>query len=503
MRKKRFALNTSTSLLYQITTLACGFILPRLLLLYYGSEVNGLVNSITQFLSIISFLDMGVGAVVQSSLYKPLAENNNREISAIVVSADNFFRRIAEILLAYITILIIFYPRLISSNYSFIYIATLIVAMGINSFAQYYFGVVNRLLLTADQHGYIQYNACTITLILNTFVCAILIKMNCGIQIVKFTTSLIYLARPIVLHYYVKKNYDIDRKQKLSSEPIKQKWNGLAQHIAAVVLDGTDTIVLTIFSTLANVSIYSVYHLVVYGVKQIFTSLTSGIQALMGDMWAKQELDKLNDFFGWVEWSIHTGTVLIFSCVGLLIVPFVSVYTFGVNDVQYSQPLFAALLVLANAAHCLRMPYNLMILAGGHYKQTQKNYVVAAVLNLTSSIVLVRLFGLIGVAFGTLIAMLYQTVWMGIYDSKNLIKWPIKNFVKQLLVDIFTTAIIIVAYWVFSPWFIMKSVTYLSWIFLAVRVSVLVAFITVGVNFLFYNKRILSMLRKMKFDRKE
>lgn len=69
MRKKLLAKNTTASLISQITALVCGFILPRLFLQYFGSEVNGLVNSITQFLSVISFLELGVGAVVQSSLY--------------------------------------------------------------------------------------------------------------------------------------------------------------------------------------------------------------------------------------------------------------------------------------------------------------------------------------------------------------------------------------------------------------------------------------------------
>ena len=79
------------------------------------------------------------------------------------------------------------------------------------------------------------------------------------------TTSLIYLIRPIVLKVYVDKHYSINKKAVYTDEPIKQKWNGLAQHIASVVLDSTDTIVLTVFSTLANVSIYSVYYLVISG----------------------------------------------------------------------------------------------------------------------------------------------------------------------------------------------------------------------------------------------
>ena len=64
MRNKLLAKNTVASLIAQITTLICGFILPRLFLQHFGSEVNGLVNSIVQFLSVISFLELGVGAVV-------------------------------------------------------------------------------------------------------------------------------------------------------------------------------------------------------------------------------------------------------------------------------------------------------------------------------------------------------------------------------------------------------------------------------------------------------
>ena len=91
MRKKKLLKNTIASITFEVTTLICGFILPRLILRYYGSQVNGLVNSITQFLQIIALFDMGVGAVVQSTLYKPLAENDNGLISKIVKSAKRFF----------------------------------------------------------------------------------------------------------------------------------------------------------------------------------------------------------------------------------------------------------------------------------------------------------------------------------------------------------------------------------------------------------------------------
>lgn len=211
-RGKKLALNTITSLILQLVTVVCGFILPRLILESFGSDVNGLVNSITQFLGVITLLDLGVGAVVQSALYKPLTEKDTDMISKIYVSANKFFRRLAEILLVYVVLLMIFYPLIVNKSFGHMYTALLIAAICISSFAQYYFGIVNSLLLNADQRGYIQYTAQIITLILNTIACYIVIKLGASIQIVKLTTSLIFLIRPFFLVLYVKKHYSINRK---------------------------------------------------------------------------------------------------------------------------------------------------------------------------------------------------------------------------------------------------------------------------------------------------
>lgn len=490
MRKKLLAKNTVASLLSQITALVCGFILPRLFLEYFGSEVNGLVNSITQFLGVISFLELGVGAVVQSSLYKPLAEGDKQQVSRVMVSADRFFRRLAQILLGYVLLLVTVYPLIANQSFGYLYTATLIAAISISSFSQYYFGIVNSLLLNADQRGYIQYNAQTITVVLNTVVCVFMIKLGGSVQLVKLTTSLIYLARPLALRIYVNRRYQIDWKIQYDGEPIQQKWNGVAQHIAAVVLDGTDTIVLTLLSTLSNVSIYSVYFMVIKGVKTLFLSMTNGIQSLLGELWARQELEELRKTFGWTEWCIHTGTTFVFSCTAALIVPFVRVYTAGINDANYIQPAFAILLTLANAMHCLRLPYNIMVLAAGHYKQTQKNYIVAATINIVLSVLTVKAWGLIGVAIGTFAAMAYQTVWLAIYDSKHFVSWPMKSVIKQFAVDGITAVFIVVISGILT----MYSVTYLSWIMLAIVTALLAVIITAFLNFIVYKEKMMALI---------
>ena len=494
MRTRKLLYNTISSFVFQITTIICGFILPRLILSNFGTEINGLVNSITQFLGLISFLELGVGAVVQSSLYKPLADKDEDSVSKIIASADKFFKKLGFILFIYVIILVIFYPTFVNQNFGFFYVAFLVVVLSISSFAQYLFGIVNRLLLTADQKGYIQYTVQTVAVILNTFACFVLIYLGCGIHLVKLATSLIYLMQPFLVYLYVKNHYKINKRIKYTVEPIKQKWNGIAQHVASVILDSTDIVVLSTFATLSDVSIYSVYFFVVKGVKQLFLSMTNGITSLIGELWAKQELDNLKNLFGWIEWVIHTGTTFVFGVTAVLIVPFVQVYTKGVNDANYIQPLFGILIVLANAGHCLRLPYNIIILAGGHYKQTQNNYITAALLNIVVSVLAVKKFGLIGVTFGTLIAMLYQTIWMAYYDSNNLIKWPFKNFVKQMLIDIIT----FLSMCILTKVFVLKTVSYIGWILLAIEVSIVGLIVVILINCIFYKKYINKFYKSIK-----
>jgi len=492
-RVKKLALNTVTSLSLQVVTVICGFILPRLILGKFGSDVNGLVNSIAQFLGVITLLDLGVGAVVQSSLYKPLAENDKDSISKIYVSAHRFFKRLATILIVYVGVLIFVYPLIVNKKFGFWFTAALIGAISINTFSQYYFGIVNSLLLSADQKGYVQYTAQIVVLIINTIACALLIKLGASIQIVKLTTSIIYLFRPLYLFFYVKKHYDINNKITFTEEPIKQKWNGMAQHFAAFILVSTDNIVLTLFSSLMNVSIYSVYNLVILGVKNALYSMTNGFQSLMGEMIAKKEKEKLFVFFGYVEWVIHTGTTLVFGCTGVLILSFVEVYTKGINDANYVQPLFAVLIVIANAGHCLRLPYNTLILSAGHYKQTQSNHIISMVLNILISIVAVKFFGLVGVAIGTLIAMAYQTVWMAWYDSKNIINWPFKNFMKQVLVDVLTVVIAGLATFKIP----MISVSYGSFFIRAILVFICWSVIVCAINSVFYAEKMKKLVYKL------
>ena len=490
---RTLALNTFTAIMLQIVTVVCGFILPKLILGTYGSNINGLVSSIAQFLQVVAFLELGMGAVIQAELYKPISDNDHVKTSEIIACGNAFFRKIALSLSAYILLLMWFYPAFIDNDFGYLFDIELILAMGIGSFVQYYFGIVDLLFLNANQKGYIKDSIYAVTLILNTIGCFVLIELGFSIQIVKFTTSLIFIARPIIIRWYINRHYIVDRNIRFKKDVIKQKWNGIAQHIAAVILDGTDIIVLSLFSNFANVSIYSVYGIVFNNVKNLFFSSFSGIQSMMGNLWAKNDLSKLNTYFCKMEWIVHFLSVLIWLCTYKLIVPFVLLYTKGVIDVSYDVPLFAMLICVAYYLFTIRLTFNTLILSVGHFKKTQKIFIIAAALNVFISVISVSIMGLIGVAIGTFISLLYQYIHMQYYCVKVLRIYGYKESAKQWLVDLIEIGLFLAI-----TNMIVVDIDYVfSWLKDAVIVFIIALAIVSICNALFYTNNVISIIGKL------
>ena len=129
MRREKALINVACSLLLQITTIIAGFIVPRLFINSFGSDVNGLVNSITSFIGYITLLQTGVGSAVKAALYKPLAKKNHLELCEIVKTADLFFKKIAIVTIIYIIALTVAFPLFIVDGFDWFYTSSLVVAL--------------------------------------------------------------------------------------------------------------------------------------------------------------------------------------------------------------------------------------------------------------------------------------------------------------------------------------------------------------------------------------
>lgn len=288
MRSKNAVFNIVSELALQVVTIIYGFIIPKMIIMSFGSNVNGLVVSITKFLNYIVLLEVGFGAVVKAILYKPIADKDKDKIQEILKATEKFFRIVACIFVVYIIVLCIVFPMILSNEFDNIFTISLIIIIAISTFIEYFLGMTYKLYIQAEQRTYVISIIQLVTLILNIVLTIVLIYFGMNIQVVKLAATITFVLRPIIQMLYVKKKFGINIKNAKGDYNIKQKWEGLAQHVAYVVFYNTDVAILTLFTNIVEVSVYSVYILVVSSIKNIVMAFTSGIDAIFGNIIAKR-----------------------------------------------------------------------------------------------------------------------------------------------------------------------------------------------------------------------
>ena len=494
MRGKRALYNIISNLVLQVIIVIYGFIVPRVIIGYFGSEVNGLISSVTQFLAYITLLESGFGPVVRATLYKPIAEKNKEAIAGILRTTEKFFRRIAIIFIIYILILCCVFPMIVGSSFDVVFTVSLVVIIGISTFAEYFFGMTYRLFLQAEQKTYVISIIQVVTYILSAIAVVALAVFGANVLIIKLVSGLIFTLRPLVQNFYVKKKYNIKLGGASKDYPIKQKWDGLAQHVAAVIHGNTDITVLTIFTNLAEVSVYAVYYLVVSGVKRIVQSFTVGIDATFGDMIAKKEDDNLRKKFSAYELLYMVLMTIIFTCTLALITPFVTVYTAGVTDADYIRPLFGYLLVASEFIWAIRAPYASLTLAAGHFKETRKGAWVEAIVNIVISVALVWKLGLVGVAIGTTVAMSIRAIEFIYHANKYVLKQSVGESVKKILIAIIA---MVVAMTILNFIGLAEPISYVVWAKNAALVLTISGVVTLLLYGIFYGRELKGAMKKM------
>ncbi len=433
MRTKKALKNIIMSLILQVVTIICGFVLPRFILEKFGSEYNGITSSISQFLSCVVLLRAGLGGVTRAALYKPLRDHDDIKISSIMNATEIFMKKIAFIFLGLLIIFSLIYPFWVKEEFSFIFSFSLVLIIGFATFAENYFGITNQILLQADQNYYIISLLSIITTLINTMMSIILIKLGCSIHVVKLVSSIVYTLNPICLNIIVRKKYNIDKNVGVDNSAIKNRWNAFAQQAAVFVNNNTDVMVLSIFCDMKTVSIYTVYCLVVTGVKRLELAMIEAIEGTIGDIIAEGKKEVLQEKFSMFEFFTLGSSYIIFATAGFLLTPFVGVYTKGISDISYYQPIFGYVLCINMFVYCIRIPYDMLISTSGYFGAMRKFAVMESAINIVVSCICMIKFGLIGVVIGTFVALIYGTIKSVIYASRVIIKRKITVFIKKII----------------------------------------------------------------------
>lgn len=495
MRSKKAVLNTIMSLILEVVTVISGFIIPRLILSRFGSSYNGVTSSISQFIGYVSLLAAGVGGVTQASLYRPLQEKDTEKISAIIKATEIFMRRVALIFIVGLMVFATLYPLLVLDDFTWFFTFTLVLILGIGTFLQYFFGITYRMLLNADQRQYISVSMRIITTIINIIVAYILIKSGFSIHIVRLGSALVFALNPLFMHFYVKSHYNIVKDIEPDNSAIEQRWDAFAHQIANFVHNNTDIVILSFFSNVREISVYTVYYAISGGIRKVVTSVSTGIGAAFGNMIAKDEMKALDKNLSIFEMLIYSLSSMLFTSTALLIISFVSIYTKGIKDVNYIRPLFGYLVAVVEFFFCIRIPYQAVANAAGHYRETRNGAIFEAILNIVISLALVKPLGLIGITIGTICAMLFRTLQYSIYVYKNIVYRSLWDIPKRFIIAALNSlAIVIIVRFLNLPF----ADTFLSWVINGFAIFIVALAITLVFVYIFYRKEMKDFTKIIK-----
>ena len=199
MRSKQAFRNVLSSIFLQIITVLTGIYIPQLMIRTYGSDINGMVSSITQFISYLSLVEAGVSNAAIVALYTPLAINDKSAINKVMSAAKIFYLRSGIAFVALLFGLVVFYPFFVNNKIDPSLIRWMVLVLGSSFIVDYFFLGKYRVILTANQRGYIITVAQSIGTIINSALTIILIYAGCDILFVKIAATIVYILRAIYI----------------------------------------------------------------------------------------------------------------------------------------------------------------------------------------------------------------------------------------------------------------------------------------------------------------
>ena len=163
MDKKKKSLNIFiTGLISQVVILLLGIVIPKLLIVSYGSEVNGLLSSIKQIFVYVALLEAGIGTAALQAMYEPIAKNDKEKASEIMVATDRYFKRTGLFYGIAVVLLAVLYPIVIKVELEYWMVAVIILLQGSAGVIKYFFQGKLTILLRVDGRSYVTTNIATI-----------------------------------------------------------------------------------------------------------------------------------------------------------------------------------------------------------------------------------------------------------------------------------------------------------------------------------------------------
>ena len=454
-RTRRAFVNIIWGFIEKMITLICPFIIRTIMIYKLGNEYLGLNGLFTSILQVLSLAELGFGDAIVFSMYKPIIENDNKMLSALLNLYKKVYRIIGMVILCVGLLILPFITKFVKGGYpGEVNIYVLYCIYLFNTVISYFLFAYKESLLKAHQRNDVNsriLSGCNIVMyVLQIIVYYCLVNYYLYIVIMPVTTIVLNCVRSL----FVKKMYpqivceghiEKDAVIGLSKRIIGLTLNKLAQ----VCRNSFDSIIISSFLGLVILARYQNYYYIISALTVMVSIITTAVGAGIGNSIAAETVEKnysdYKEFLFIYNWIACFCTV----CMLCLYQPFIELWVGKSNVLPLSTVILCCIYFYTMKLGDIAAVYRQ---AAGIWWEDKFRPIVESVVNLAVNIVLVKYIGVDGVLVSTIISIVCINIpWATYVLFKVYFKMSIKEvFFKYIRYFIETTVLCAVVYGICS-----------------------------------------------------
>ena len=437
MKKKdnRIKYNLLSGVVYQVVLIVLSFLLPRLYLENFGSEVNGVLSTIKQIFTYMTLLEAGIGTATTQALYKPIAEQDHGKASAVISATRLFYTRAGAIYGAVVLLLAAVYSFLVPTGVAPGVLFSIIVLTALPTLFSYFVQAKYRILLEVDGRKYVITNSETLLQLLASVGKILVLLLTDSLVLIQLVYCILALLQMGYLYIHAKRRYHwLDHRAKPDFQAISQRKSVLVHQISGMVFNNTDILLLSFLCDFSVVSVYTIYNIFFSQVQMFITSITSGFSFALGQMF-HTDREKFGKVYNVYETFYIMATFVIYTLMAVFLLPLIQIYTKGIHDANYTNAQLVFLFVLMNLLSNGKLPSNHVLEYSGKFAETRSHAIIEMVINIVVSVAAILKWGICGAILGTIAALLFRGTVMIYHSNRKVLNRPLLRTYKIWIVN--------------------------------------------------------------------
>lgn len=434
-RTKNSIRNSVVAVLFQVIALTIGFFSRKIFIDYLGTEVLGLSSTASSLLGFLNLAELGIGAAISVTLYKPLFEKDKETIKEIIAMQGWLYKRIALFIIGGSAVLMCFFPLIFAKMELPLWYAYLTYSVFLFSSMLGYFVNYKMILLSADQKEYkIQFGVRVVSigkLILQAIAVKFFPQPFVWWISLEFVSAIV---NSVVINKIIYKNYPYLKEEVSHAGELRHKFPDVVtkvkqlmfHRIGGFVLSQTSPIIIYAYASLTMVAMYGNYLIITNNLTLLLNAMFAGLSASVGNMLIEGNRKLILKVFKELFSSRFLAVATCSICIWLLADPFITVWLGA--EYLLDRTILLMIIVLFFLG-TMRSVVDTFISAYGLFQDIWAP-LAESILNLGCSIGLGYFWGLHGILGGVIISQIVVVfIWKPYFLFSRGFKEPIGAYV--------------------------------------------------------------------------